>query len=84
MVFHFLLSDVEQRFLNCQCHNSFLNTQVCSNNNETYGSDCAVHQLRCFCEEGIENNNCRNPEKYKHTHIEYFGKIRYFHMFLLE
>ena len=46
---------------------------VCSNHNETFNSDCELHQLRCFCESGIFGQ-CRDPEKYSHVHIEYYGE----------
>ena len=47
--------------------------QVCSNMNETWSSDCAVYQQRCWCSTGDER--CRG-EDYKHVHIEYYGKCR--------
>ena len=47
--------------------------QVCSNFNETFRSDCEIHQMRCFCEQEIPNRRCEDPEKYKHVHIEYYG-----------
>ena len=49
--------------------------QVCTNLNETFASDCEMHRMRCFCEEG--NNDVCNPayvEKYKHIHVEYYGE----------
>lgn len=47
--------------------------QVCSNHNETWGSDCEVYQMRCWCDRG--DDGCRG-EKYKHVHIEYYGVCR--------
>lgn len=47
--------------------------KVCSNHNETWGSDCEVYQMRCLCDHGSEK--CRD-EKYKHVHIEYYGVCR--------
>lgn len=47
--------------------------KVCSNHNETWGSDCEVYQMRCLCDQGSEM--CRG-EKYKHVHIEYYGVCR--------
>jgi len=49
--------------------------KVCTNQNETFSSECAVHQLRCYCEEGHQDQ-CLNPEQYKHVHIDYFGECR--------
>ncbi len=46
--------------------------KVCTNFNETFSSDCEVHQLRCFCEEGIAGK-CSDAKKYSHVHVEYFG-----------
>lgn len=47
--------------------------KVCSNHNETWGSDCEVYQMRCMCDHGSEM--CRG-EQYKHVHIEYYGVCR--------
>lgn len=47
--------------------------KVCSNHNETWGSDCEVYQMRCLCDHDSEM--CRG-EKYKHVHIEYYGVCR--------
>jgi len=47
--------------------------KVCSNHNETWGSDCEVYQMRCWCDRG--EDGCR-AEKYKHVHIEYYGVCR--------
>ncbi|CAK9796655.1 ost-1 [Anthophora quadrimaculata] len=47
--------------------------KVCTNYNETFGSDCEVYQALCFCETG--DTRCRGPE-YKHVHIEYYGECR--------
>lgn len=47
--------------------------KVCSNHNETWGSDCEVYQMRCWCDRG--DDGCRG-ENYKHVHIEYYGVCR--------
>lgn len=47
--------------------------KVCSNHNETWGSDCEVYQMRCMCDHG--SDMCRG-DKYKHVHIEYYGVCR--------
>lgn len=47
--------------------------KVCTNYNETFGSDCEVYQARCFCDTG--DSRCRGP-KYQHVHIEYYGGCR--------
>ncbi|KAJ8881741.1 hypothetical protein PR048_018227 [Dryococelus australis] len=47
--------------------------QVCSNHNETWGSDCEVYQMRCWCEKGL--SQCRG-DQYEHVHIEYYGICR--------
>lgn len=47
--------------------------KVCSNLNETWGSDCEVYQMRCLCNHGLEG--CKG-EKYKHVHIDYYGVCR--------
>ncbi|XP_025422034.1 SPARC [Sipha flava] len=44
--------------------------KVCSNYNETWGSDCEIHRMRCNCEENTEK--CKNPE-FAHLHVEYYG-----------
>jgi hypothetical protein len=49
--------------------------KVCTNQNETFPTGCEFHQLRCFCEDGTFEK-CSNPEKYQHTHIEYYGECR--------
>lgn len=48
--------------------------KVCTNHNETWGSDCEVYQMRCFCEDGSEK--CDDPQVKKHLHIEYYGECR--------
>ncbi|XP_003403260.2 SPARC [Bombus affinis] len=48
--------------------------KVCTNHNETFGSDCEVYQARCFCDSG--DARCRNAEKYQHVHVVYFGECR--------
>lgn len=52
---------------------SDIRRKVCSNHNDTWPSDCAVYQQRCFCEKGLEG--CRG-EKFRHVHIEYYGACR--------
>ncbi|XP_067010558.1 SPARC [Anabrus simplex] len=47
--------------------------KVCSNHNETWGSDCEVYQMRCWCNHGLES--CKG-DRYKHVHIEYYGMCR--------
>ncbi|XP_066591824.1 SPARC [Prorops nasuta] len=47
--------------------------KVCTNYNETFGSDCEVYQARCFCDTG--DARCRGPD-YQHVHIEYYGECR--------
>lgn len=47
--------------------------KVCSNHNETWDSDCAVYQHRCWCDVGDEN--CK-ADHYKHVHIEYYGECK--------
>lgn len=48
--------------------------KVCTNYNETWTSDCAVYQQRCFC--STHDPACKGEEKYKHVHIEYYGECR--------
>ena len=55
-------------------HIIFQLLQVCSNFNETFRSNCEIHQMRCFCEQEVPDRRCKDPEKYKHVHIEYYGK----------
>lgn len=47
--------------------------KVCTNYNETFGSDCEVYQARCFCD--TDDTRCRGPD-YQHVHIEYYGECR--------
>jgi len=47
--------------------------KVCSNHNETWTSDCAVYQQRCWCDTG--DKRCKG-EEFKHVHIEYYGICR--------
>ncbi|XP_043281097.1 SPARC isoform X2 [Venturia canescens] len=47
--------------------------KVCTNYNETFGSDCEVYQARCFCD--TDDSRCRGPD-YQHVHIEYYGECR--------
>ncbi|KAH8312678.1 hypothetical protein KR044_012130 [Drosophila immigrans] len=43
---------------------------VCTNKNETWPSDCAVYQQRCWCD--IKAPGCLNAEN-AHLHIDYYG-----------
>ncbi|XP_071455517.1 SPARC [Hetaerina americana] len=47
--------------------------KVCSNHNETWGSDCQIYQMRCWCTK--DDERCLG-EKFKHIHIEYYGECR--------
>lgn len=49
--------------------------KVCSNNNETFSSDCELHRMRCHCEEG-NFEVCTNQDKYMHSHVQYYGECR--------
>ncbi|XP_043520484.1 SPARC [Frieseomelitta varia] len=47
--------------------------KVCTNHNETFGSDCEVQQMRCFCNSG--DARCRS-HRYQHVHVVYYGECR--------
>lgn len=47
--------------------------KVCTNRNETWSSDCEVHQQRCFCD--TKDPRCMNS-KNSHIHIEYYGQCK--------
>lgn len=47
--------------------------KVCTNYNETFGSDCEVYQARCFC--STDDPRCRGS-KYQHVHIKYYGECK--------
>ncbi|RZF43002.1 hypothetical protein LSTR_LSTR014559 [Laodelphax striatellus] len=47
--------------------------KVCTNHNETWGSDCEVHQMRCRCDHSMPE--CKNKEL-SHVHIVYYGECR--------
>lgn len=47
--------------------------RVCTNYNETFGSDCEVYQARCFCD--TDDPRCKGPD-YQHVHIEYYGECK--------
>lgn len=47
--------------------------KVCTNRNETWASDCEVHQQRCFCDTG--DSRCLNP-KNSHIHIDFYGECK--------
>jgi len=53
---------------------------VCTNHNETFNSDCELHRLRCFCQEGnmemCGGAGSSKMEKYQHVHVEYYGECR--------
>jgi len=55
------------------CFQSCISMQVCSNYNQTWGSDCEIHRMRCNCEEKSEK--CSNPE-FSHLHVEYYGACK--------
>ncbi|XP_023326031.1 SPARC [Eurytemora carolleeae] len=46
---------------------------VCSNQNQTYKSDCTLYRSRCWCEENSQH--CEKPEN-RHLHVEYYGECR--------
>lgn len=46
---------------------------VCSNQNETYESDCQLYKNRCLCE---DNSPLCDDTQHKHLHIEYYGECR--------
>lgn len=46
--------------------------KVCSNLNTTWGSDCELHQMRCWCRSAHENCVV-DREKQSHMHIDYYG-----------
>lgn len=47
--------------------------QICSNQNETWNSDCELYRMRCLCKAGAEG--CVDS-KYDHAHVEYFGTCK--------
>lgn len=47
--------------------------KVCTNRNETWASDCEVHQHRCFCDQ--RDARCTN-QKNSHMHIDYYGECK--------
>lgn len=46
---------------------------ICSNQNETWNSDCELYRMRCLCKSG--SPGCVDS-KYDHAHVEYFGTCR--------
>jgi len=46
---------------------------ICSNQNETWNSDCELYRMRCLCKEN--SAECVDP-KYDHAHVEYFGTCK--------
>ncbi|CAH1407584.1 unnamed protein product [Nezara viridula] len=49
--------------------------KVCSNLNITYDSDCAIHQMRCWCRSS-DRKCVGDKEKLSHIHIDYYGECR--------
>lgn len=47
--------------------------KVCSNQNVTFDSMCHLHQMACFCRQGMDA--CEKQE-YEHLHVDYFGSCR--------
>lgn len=47
--------------------------KVCTNRNETWGSDCEVHRQRCLCD--TKDERCSNA-KNSHIHIDYYGECK--------
>lgn len=47
--------------------------KVCTNRNETWGSDCEVHRQRCLCD--TKDDRCSNV-KNSHIHIDYYGECK--------
>jgi len=47
--------------------------KVCTNRNETWGSDCEVHRQRCLCD--TRDDRCSNA-KNSHIHIDYYGECK--------
>ena len=47
--------------------------QICSNQNETWNSDCELYRMRCLCKAG--SDACVDA-KYDHAHVEYFGTCK--------
>jgi len=62
----------------CQCITKCepeldMRRKVCSNQNETWESDCEMYMQRCLCEDG--DKACKN-EEYSHVHIDYYGECQ--------
>jgi len=47
--------------------------KVCTNQNETWSSDCEVYRQRCLCDSN--DAACRGSE-FKHIHIDYYGECK--------
>jgi len=47
--------------------------RVCSNHNETWMSDCALHRQRCLC---VDDMPGCHEDMYAHVQIEYFGQCQ--------
>jgi hypothetical protein len=48
--------------------------QVCSSNNQTFGSLCELYRQRCVCKKH-NNGECQNPSNSK-IHLEYLGACK--------
>jgi len=46
---------------------------ICSNQNETWNSDCELYRMRCHCKTG--SAECTDT-KYDHAHVDYFGSCK--------
>jgi len=46
---------------------------VCTNQNQTWNSDCEVHRERCLCESN--DSRCKSSDS-KHLHINYYGQCK--------
>jgi hypothetical protein len=51
-----------------------ISSQVCTNKNETWNSDCEVYRQRCLCDNKDEEG-CKDSEL-KHIHIDYYGECK--------
>ncbi|XP_013782226.1 SPARC-like, partial [Limulus polyphemus] len=46
---------------------------VCSNQNETWNSDCELYQMKCWC---MNNYKTCAKTKYEHVHVDYYGTCK--------
>ncbi len=60
-------------FVNRDTKQWWISLQICSNQNETWNSDCELYRMRCLCKSG--SPGCVDS-KYDHAHVEYFGTCR--------